>query len=152
KFFLIYQRETLNKQNSFCEDMLSLEKQMKQMITQIISSGEKEGVFRKVDEEFAISLIFGSIYGAVQKGINENISDEKHEEIREIINSLFGLELIEISNSSITIQCLLKRTLEIDKTIHRIHNVISSMFERYGGLNDYKKRKSDQSRIFLETG
>lgn len=76
KFFLIYQRETLNKQNSFCEEMLFLEKQMKQMITQVISSGEKEGVFRKVDEEFAISLILGSIYGAVQKGINENISDE----------------------------------------------------------------------------
>jgi uroporphyrinogen III methyltransferase/synthase len=76
KFFLIYQREILNKQNSFCEDMLSLEKQMKQMIMQIISRGEKEGVFRKVDEEFAISLIFGSIYGAVQRGINENIPDE----------------------------------------------------------------------------
>jgi uroporphyrinogen III methyltransferase/synthase len=76
KFFLIYQRETLNKQNSFCEDMLSLEKQMKQMILQIISRGEKEKVFRKVDEEFAISLIFGSIYGAVQRGINENIPDE----------------------------------------------------------------------------
>ncbi|MBP1683824.1 MAG: Uroporphyrinogen-III synthase, partial [Ignavibacteriaceae bacterium] len=76
KFFLIYQRETLNKQNSFCEEMLSLEKQMKQMIIQIISRGESEGVFRKVDEEFAISLIFGSIYGAVQRGINENIPDE----------------------------------------------------------------------------
>jgi uroporphyrinogen-III synthase/AcrR family transcriptional regulator len=76
KFFLIYQRETLNKQNSFCEDMLSLEKQMKQMIMQIISRGEAEGVFRKVDEEFAISLIFGSIYGAVQRGIDENIPDE----------------------------------------------------------------------------
>jgi len=76
KFFLIYQRETLNKQNSFCEDLLLLEKQMKQMIVQIISRGEEEGVFRKVDEEFAISLIFGSIYGAVQRGINENIPDE----------------------------------------------------------------------------
>lgn len=76
KFFLIYQRETLNKQNSFCEEMLSLEKQMKQMIMQIISRGESEGVFRKVDEEFAISLIFGSIYGAVQRGVNENIPDE----------------------------------------------------------------------------
>ncbi|MCW8802954.1 MAG: uroporphyrinogen-III synthase, partial [Ignavibacteriaceae bacterium] len=76
KFFLIYQKETLNKQNSFCEDMLLLEKQMKHMIIQIISRGEQEGVFRKVDEEFAISLIFGSIYGAVQRGINENIPDE----------------------------------------------------------------------------
>ena len=67
KFFLIYQRETLNKQNSFCEDLLSLEKQMKLMIMQIVSRGEAEGVFRKVEEEFAISLILGSIYGAVQR-------------------------------------------------------------------------------------
>jgi uroporphyrinogen III methyltransferase/synthase len=76
KFFLIYQRETLNGNNSFCEDMIALEKQMKQMIMQIISRGEKEGVFRKVDEEFAISLIFGSIYGAVQRGINSDLSNE----------------------------------------------------------------------------
>jgi uroporphyrinogen-III synthase/AcrR family transcriptional regulator len=76
KFFLIYQRETLNGSNSFCEDMIALEKQMKQMIMQIISRGEKEGVFRKVDEEFAISLIFGSIYGAVQRGINSNLPNE----------------------------------------------------------------------------
>ena len=83
KFFLIYQRETLNKQNSLCEDLLSLEKQMKLMIIQIISRGEKESVFRKVDEEFAISLIFGSIYGAVQRGINENIPDETAQKEKE---------------------------------------------------------------------
>ena len=76
KFFLIYQRETLNGNNSFCDDLISLEKQMKQMILQVISKGEKEGVFRKVDEEFAISLIFGSIYGAVQRGINSNLTNE----------------------------------------------------------------------------
>ncbi len=76
KFFLIYQRETLNGSNSFCEDLISLEKQMKQMIMQIILRGEKEGIFRKVDEEFAISLIFGSIYGAVQRGINSNLQNE----------------------------------------------------------------------------
>ncbi len=76
KFFLIYQRETLNKQNSFCEDLLSLEKQMRLMIMQVVTKGETEGVFRKVDEEFAISLILGSIYGAVQRGINDEIPDE----------------------------------------------------------------------------
>ena len=35
KFFLIYQKEFLNKQNSFCEDLLLLEKQMKQLIMQM---------------------------------------------------------------------------------------------------------------------
>ena len=76
KFFLIYQRETLNKQNSFCEDLLFLEKQMRLMIMQIVSKGEMEGVFRKVEGEFAISLILGSIYGAVQRGITNNVPEE----------------------------------------------------------------------------
>lgn len=94
RFFLIYQRETLNKQNSFCEDLLSLEKQMKQMIMQIISRGEKEGVFRKVNEEFATSLVFGSIYGAVQRGINNNLQledamKEKEEVFDFILHGLY---------------------------------------------------------------
>ena len=76
KFFLIYQRDSLNKKNSFCEDLLSLEKQMKEMIKQIVSGGEEKGVFRKVNEEFAISLILGSVYGAVQRGIDNNFPEE----------------------------------------------------------------------------
>lgn len=95
KFFLIYQRESLNKQNSFCEDLLSLEKQIKQIITQIVSSGEKEGVFRKVDEEFAISLILGSVYGAVQRGINNNFPEdvlikEKEEIFDFVLHALYS--------------------------------------------------------------
>jgi phosphate uptake regulator len=59
----------------------------------------------------------------------ERIAQEQQETIREIVDNLFGLEIIEISEDSITIQCLLKRTLKIEKTIERIYNVISSMFE-----------------------
>lgn len=76
KFFLIYQRETLNRQNTFYEGLLSQEKQMLQIILQIISKGETEGIFRKVDKEFAISLILGSIYGVVQRVIFNNTPDE----------------------------------------------------------------------------
>lgn len=95
KFFLIYQRESLNKQNSFCEELLSLERQMKLIITQIVSVGEKEGVFRKVDEEFAISLILGSVYGAVQRGINNNFSEdvlikEKEEIFDFVLHALYS--------------------------------------------------------------
>jgi phosphate uptake regulator len=59
----------------------------------------------------------------------ERIAEEQQEKIREIVNHLFGLEIIEISGDAITIQCLLKRTLEINKTFQRIYNVISTMFE-----------------------
>ena len=59
----------------------------------------------------------------------ERIGEEQQESIRDVVNHLFGLEIIEISGDAITIQCLLKRTLEIDKTIQRIHNVLSLLFE-----------------------
>jgi phosphate uptake regulator len=48
--------------------------------------------------------------------------------IRETINSLFGLEVIEVTGNSIIIECLLKQKMPISKTINRIHNVIISMF------------------------
>ena len=59
----------------------------------------------------------------------ERITEEQQESIRDTVNHLFGLEIIEISGDAMTIQCLLKRSLEVDKTIQRIHNVIASLFE-----------------------
>jgi uroporphyrinogen-III synthase/AcrR family transcriptional regulator len=118
KFFLIYQRETLNGNNSFCADLISLEKQMKQMIVQIISRGEQEGVFRKVDEEFAISLIFGSIYGAAQRGINENIHDETAvKEKEEIFN--FVLHGLYSGFNNIKELPLKGKTIVITRTIEQ---------------------------------
>ncbi len=58
----------------------------------------------------------------------ERLTEEQQGVIREIVDHLFGLELIEITGNTITIQCLLKQTLPIEKTIQRIHNVTLSMF------------------------
>ena len=58
----------------------------------------------------------------------ERLTEEQQDIIREIVDHLFGLELIEVTGNKITIQCLLKQTLPIDKTMQRIHNVILSMF------------------------
>ena len=58
----------------------------------------------------------------------ERLTEEQQDVIREIVDHLFGLELIELTGNTITIQCLLKETLPIEKTIQRIHNVILSMF------------------------
>ena len=126
KFFLIYQKETLNKQNSFCEDMLSLEKQIKQMIMQIILRGETEGVFRKVDQEFAISLIFGSIYGAVQRGINENIPDDKVAKEREEIFD-FILHGLYSGFNNIKELPLKGKTIVITRTIEQSQESASSL-------------------------
>jgi phosphate uptake regulator len=58
----------------------------------------------------------------------ERLTAEQQDVIREIVDHLFGLELIEVTGNTITIQCLLKQDLPIEKTMQRIHNVILSMF------------------------
>ena len=75
-FFLIYQKESLNDDNNLSANLAALEKQLVKILSNIVIRGKAEGVFRIVDEEFAISLILGSIYGAIQKGIGNKISDE----------------------------------------------------------------------------
>ena len=58
----------------------------------------------------------------------ERLTEEQQDVIREIVDHLFGLELIEVTGNTITIQCLLTQTLPVEKTVQRIHNVILSMF------------------------
>lgn len=55
-------------------------------------------------------------------------SDEQQDAIREITEGLFGLEIVELSSQQIIIQCLLTRTIPIERTINGIHNTIKSMF------------------------
>ena len=55
-------------------------------------------------------------------------TDEQQDAIREITEDLFGLEIVELSSDSITIQCLLAKTLPIERMIQRIHGTIKSMF------------------------
>ena len=88
------------------------------------------------------------------------IIKEQQNTIRTITNNLFGLEIIEISGEKITIQCLLAHTIEIDKTIQRIYNVISSMFQetivalrekRTDQILGISQRKHDIRRLSLVT-
>jgi len=58
----------------------------------------------------------------------ERLTEEQQDIIREIVGHLFGLELIEVTGNTMTIQCLLKQDLPIEKTMQRIHSVILSMF------------------------
>jgi len=55
-------------------------------------------------------------------------TEDQQDVIRETINNLFGLEVIEVTSNTIIIECLLKQKMPINKTINRIHNVIMSMF------------------------
>lgn len=58
----------------------------------------------------------------------DNFTGEQQDAIREITDALFGLEIVEVTSNMITIQCLLTKTLPIEKTIQRIHSTIRSMF------------------------
>ncbi|HLG32205.1 MAG TPA: uroporphyrinogen-III synthase [Ignavibacteriaceae bacterium] len=82
-FFMIYQKDSLSKDNPNCEQLVSLEAQLNRIIRDIIKSGKTAGLFRNVDEEFAISLILGSIYGVVQKDIEKKINDDEKRKERE---------------------------------------------------------------------
>jgi phosphate uptake regulator len=57
----------------------------------------------------------------------ERFTEAQQDIVREIVDNMFGLEIIEVTGNRITIQCLLKQDLPIEKTVQRIHNVILSM-------------------------
>jgi phosphate uptake regulator len=87
-------------------------------------------------------------------------TENQQESIREITNSLFGLEIIEVTSNTVTIECLLKQKMPIDKTINRIHNVIMSMFsetvsaletQNVNLLKGLTRRTEDFKRLSLVT-
>lgn len=76
-----------------------------------------------------------SITGAYVDGFDliklkasERLTDEQQDAIRDATEALFGLEIIEVTSSSIAIQCLLTKTLPIESTIQKIHDITKAMF------------------------
>jgi phosphate uptake regulator len=89
-------------------------------------------------------------FDTIQVKAEKRFTDEQHDTIREVSEALFGLEVIEVTSNTTTIQCLLTPKLPIEKTFQRIHNVISSMFaETISALreNDVNLAKSVSKRI-----
>jgi len=89
-------------------------------------------------------------FDVIQIEAEKRFREDQHDIIREVTEALFGLEVIEVTSNSITIQCLLTPKLPIEKTFQRIHNVISSMFtETISALreHDINLAKSVSKRI-----
>ena len=119
----------------------------------------------KVAPEESIRSLRRRITGAYVDGFDiikleavENFTSEQYDAIREITEALFGLEIIEVTSNSITIQCLLTKTLPIERAIQRIHSIIRSMFsETISALRERKpetakdvvKRIRDVKRLSL---
>jgi len=68
-------------------------------------------------------------FDIIQLRAENRFTDKQHDIIREITEELFGLEVVDAASNVVTIECLLKPTLPIEKTIHRIHNIVKSMFD-----------------------
>ena len=115
-FFLIYRKESLNSDNGICEELRSLENELRQLLTEIVITGMTKNLFRTIDEDFAVNVILGSIYGAVHRGIDNQINDEtlvnEREKIFDFI--LHGL-LSGFDNKKVL--PLINKTIVITRTV-----------------------------------
>ena len=75
-FFLMYQKEYLNAQNEFCTELRTMNDELYSIISNIIYKGRRENQFRDIDESLSVKLVMGSIFGAVQRGIENKYSGD----------------------------------------------------------------------------
>jgi phosphate uptake regulator len=99
-------------------------------------------------------------FDTIEVKTETTFTEDQQDIIRETINNLFGLEVIEVTGDTMMIVCLLKQKMPINKTITRIHNVIMSMFnETISALEKQNldltkgltRRTQDIKRLFLVT-
>ena len=99
-------------------------------------------------------------FDAIELKTEAAITEQQHETIRETVSSLFGLELIEVTENTMQIVCLLKQTMPVYKAINRIHNVIILMFAETISaietpnadlIKGLTRRTLDIKRLFLVT-
>ena len=82
-FFLMYQKEYMNAQNEFCDELRGMTDKLKSILSDVIYKGKRENQFRDVDESFTVKLVLGSIFGAVQRGVENKYDGDKLIEERE---------------------------------------------------------------------
>jgi uroporphyrinogen-III synthase len=82
-FFLMYQKEYMNAQNEFCDELRGMSDELKSILSDVIYKGKRDNQFRDVDESFTVKLVLGSIFGAVQRGVENKYTGEKLMEERE---------------------------------------------------------------------
>jgi phosphate uptake regulator len=99
-------------------------------------------------------------FDTIELKTETTFTEEQQDVIRETINSLFGLEVIEVTGDTMMIVCLLKQKMPVNKTINRIHNVIMSMFnetisalekQNLDLIKGLTRRTQDIKRLFLVT-
>ena len=100
-----------------------------------VKEEEPRQIILDTDEESEQSLrrrITGAYvdgFDIIQLRAENRFTDKQQDTIRKITEDLFGLEVVDAASNVVTIECLLKPTLPIEKTIHRINNIVKSMFD-----------------------
>ena len=117
-FFLMYQKEYMNAQNEFCDELRGMSEDLKLILSDIIYKGKRENQFRDVDESFAVKLVLGSIFGAVQRGIESNYTGEKLIEEREKLFD-FVLHALYSGFSNNKVRPLKNKTIVLTRTVEQ---------------------------------
>lgn len=68
-------------------------------------------------------------FDIIQLKTKDRFTEKHHDIIRNITEELFGLEVVHSGSNIVTVECLLKQTLPIEKTIDRIHDIVKAMFD-----------------------
>jgi phosphate uptake regulator len=94
----------------------------REIILEINAKNSRQSIKREITAAYVDG------FDMIELKAEERLTAEQQDIIREIVDHLFGLEVIEVTGNTITIQCLLKQDLPIERTMQRIHNAILSMF------------------------
>lgn len=127
-FFLMYQKEYLNAENDFCEQLKSHNEDLKSILKGILRKGVRDNQFRNIDEDFAVKLILGSIFGAVQRGVENNYSGPplvgEREKLFDFV--LHGLYSGFDTNS---VRPLRNKTIVLTRTVEQSKESVSAFSE-----------------------
>lgn len=117
-FFLMYQKEYLNAQSEFCDELRVLNEELKSILSDIIYKGKRENHFRDIEENFAVQLVLGSIFGAVQRGIEHKYTGDKLVEEREKVFD-FVLHGLYSGFSNNKVRPLKNKTIVLTRTVEQ---------------------------------
>lgn len=117
-FFLMYQKENLKGESELCTRLVLLDKELKQTLENIIRRGKEERLFRKIEEIFAVDIIIGCIYGAVQRGIESMFGEERQAIEREKIFDFVLYGLISCEQDKVILP-LKGKTIVITRTVEQ---------------------------------
>lgn len=127
-FFLMYQKEYLNAENDFCEQLKSQNEELKAILKGILRRGVRENQFRNIEEEFAVKLIIGSIFGAVQRGIENKYSGQQLSDEREKLFD-FVLHGLYSGFDTSSVRPLRNKTIVLTRTVEQSKESASAFSE-----------------------